>query len=191
MGKKTKRKAGPDKSRIAAQRRAQRDDLYPPDFKVKLPVAPVDVLANIMPLAPKLTIEKGRLTDSPARTWQNMVDSGISDGALEVIERWPYQVANPGKKAGSWACLALVAYETKMKMPDFVRHFVELEDNGLVVWSNEHNVYVFRHEISGTDEEKLAAIDGIWQDMANETAEERAQRRWSRPQVVAVPAEDE
>ncbi|MEU8156111.1 hypothetical protein AB0B94_20850 [Micromonospora sp. NPDC048986] len=42
-----------------------------------------------------------------------------------------------------------------------------------------------------TDEEKLAAVDGIWRDMATRPPREHAQRRWIRPQVVAVPGDDE
>jgi hypothetical protein len=187
--KRTKGKARPDKSRIAAQRRAERN-LYPSDFEVKLPVASVEVLAKITPMPPKWMLEESRLTASPAQTWLGLQDHQL-DGAAELIARWPFRIANPGKKAGSWVCLALLAHEQAMEITDFARYQCELEDEGLIVWSNEHNVYVLAHDLSGTPEEKIQKIDQIWDDWSRESADERAQRRWHRPQVVAEPADGE
>ncbi|MBM0201850.1 hypothetical protein JNW90_01105 [Micromonospora sp. STR1s_5] len=182
MSKKTKRPARPDKSRIAAQRRAERS-LYPPDFRMSLPTAPVDVLEEITPWPPKWTLQQGSLALSPAQTWMVLQAEQPGD-AGEMIARWPFRIANIGKAAGGWVCLASLAYEQKIDVTDFARHQCELEDNGLLVWSSEYNVYVLAHDLSGTREEKLEKIDRLWKEMASESPAERAQRRWARPQVI-------
>jgi hypothetical protein len=161
---------------------------------VQLPIAPAEVLAEITPLPPRWCLRDGQLTSSPARTLADMADlpGGLPEAA-ELIIRWPFRIARPGGPTGTWLCLALIAYEQGLDVVDTARATRELEDQRLLVWSSDHNVYVFAQEIAGLrgdDEESRELLDAVLEKIAAETAVERSRRRWSRPEVVARPAGD-
>jgi hypothetical protein len=146
--KKSGRTAGPDKGRLAARRRAERnqqvlgdaEDPWPADFEMSLPDAPDEVLAKITPLPPKWTTDVGSLPVSPARTWLN---GGEDLGeAGDLIAQWPFRMSAPGEPPGPWVCLAQLAYEGGMDLTAAAEAQCELEDHGLLAWDTKRNLCV-------------------------------------------------
>lgn len=189
------RKRHPDRARRAAAARARRqaEARDPWDFPTTLPTAPVDVLAEIMPLPPDWTRRRGQLTSSPARTWLDLPENLPDDGETrELVARWPFRIAHQGEPGGKpFACLALLAYQCQASIEQTARALCEQEEAGLVVWSGEHNVYVMSAELDGVrrsdDPESLAAADAVLERLATENTAGRATRRWTagHAQVVA------
>lgn len=193
MAKRRKASPGPDKCRAAARARAERNrDSW--DFPVKLPIAPAEVLAEITPYPPDWCLDRGQLTSSPARVLAEMASQpGPLPDAADLICRWPFRIARPGESAGPWLCLALIAYERGIDVTEAARATCELEDNQLLVWSSDHNVYVFGQEVAGVrgdDDQSRELLDSVFEKIERESAVERGQRKWTRPQVIARPAED-
>lgn len=148
----------------------------------------------VWPVAPDLVMSQGeRLTHSPAHTWLNLEkEPGVSDGARTLIERWPFKIVRAGKPApDGYGCIRLLAEEIGMSVRDCALAMAELEDKALVLWSNEHNVYVMGPETADVHntEDGLAAADEVFRQLAAETPAQRAERRWNRPTIVAVPGD--
>jgi hypothetical protein len=184
-----RRRQGPDKSRAAARARAERRaDAW--DFPVKLPSAAPEVLEKITPLPPAWCLKNNhQMTHSPAQTWlQVHDDAAVSDDLRDTVARWPFRIARPGKQAGPWVCLALLAHKGGIEITATARSITDLEDKRLVVWSNEHNIYVMGEEVADLrpdDEGSVRNLDEVFRRIADETPQQRAQRRWAQPTVEA------
>lgn len=186
-----KRRSGPDKSKAKARARKERNR-DPWDFPVSLPTAPVEVLAKITPLPPAWCSNDSRLTHSPAVTWIGMKDQPGADEHKDLIARWPFRIARSGERGGPYSCLALLAYESGVDIDTMCMSIVGFEDDRLLLWSGKHNVYVMGEEMAdvrGNDPQSHAALDAVLARVASETLQQRAQRRWTQPEVVATPAD--
>lgn len=137
----------------------------------------------------KIAGEELKLTMSPAMAWGEL--EGPDQGCRSLVTHWPFQIAHAGRLPSAPTCLALLALETGISVEQAAKSLVELERNGLVVWSNDHWVYVLLPPVSEvTDQYHNGDItsDQAWDAIGAlmpSTAAERAARRWHPAQVIA------
>ena len=155
------------KPKTSNRSRTQRSSRHSPSggFRVNLPHGvPDEVLRQIMPLPPSLTIDDGQLTHSPAVTYVNARRDGADQDALEFIARWPFRMGSPDGLSNHWLCLAMLAHQKGMSVEEAARVSVDLEDWGYLTWDTEQNAYM------------MTLPDTV--PPSSETAEQRALRRW-------------
>ncbi|KOX13678.1 hypothetical protein [Nocardiopsis sp. NRRL B-16309] len=204
--KKTKSTSAKDtrkkRAQLAAVRRSHANAYdFPIDFGA-LRQGPIDVdtLAEHLPMPPAHTHhdlasgEQRVLAHSPARTWLEVEQAGVSEKSRDVVARWPFRIVGEGVKVPrehGWTCLRLLALQTKQTVEEVSQQLVELEDAALQHWHSRTNVYVLPADAPDTSqmsvEEGFAAIDAFTAQRAAEPAARRAARRWTRVSVEHLP----
>lgn len=190
------------KAQLAAVRRSNANPYdFPIDFGA-LRRGPIDVdaLAEHLPLPPAHTHhdlasgERRALPQSPARTWLEVEQAGVSEESRDVVARWPFRIVKEGVQVPSkhgWTCLRLLALQTQQTVEEVSEQLVELEDATLQYWHSRTNVYVLPADAPDisqmSEEDGMEAIDAFTAKRAAEPAARRAARRWARVSVEHLP----
>lgn len=182
-------KATAAKRKRQAKRRAAED--YTIAFQAPPPSDP-DVLARILPLPPSQTHHGSVLVQSPAHTIVDILEGdwadGERDGMLDLIAHWPFRITASGRSPGKgWTCLALLAYEGNFDLTQMAYAIANWERQNMFAWHPPTNVYVCSPELDGinsTTPEGLAAAEALFNRLDNESALDKARRRWSTPEIM-------